>query len=192
MELGGTQKELEMVNQEFEKPLIIQQTALSETILKRMSEKNELADASILHFALHGLSGIGNSANDNSLVVTEPDDGKEDGLLQFKEIYALNLSARLACLSACETAVGFPNDDGSSLSMVTAFFVAGANSVIGTNWKISDDATSLFIQEFYKQVKQNVPYPEALLNVRKSFINGKFGEAFKQPYYWASFKYYGY
>jgi CHAT domain-containing protein len=191
-ELPGTQKELAMLSQLVPGSKIFQQGNLSETLLKKLNKEEKLESAGILHFALHGLTNINAGADDNTLIITEKGEGTEDGFLQFWEIYNLKIKPRLAFLSACETAFGFPNKDGSSTSMVTAFLGAGAGSCIGTNWKISDEATTVFINEFYKLVLRGTEFPEALRLVRKKFISGEMGKDYQLPYYWAAFKYYGF
>lgn len=191
-ELPGTEKELAVLSKIFPGTKIFQQDKLSETNLKQLNKEEKLGSAGILHFALHGLTNINAGPDDNSLIITDKVDGTEDGFLQFWEIYNLEIKPRLAFLSACETAFGFPNKDGSSTSLVTAFLAAGAGSCIGTNWKISDEVTTLFISEFYKLVLQGIEFPEALRQVRKKFISGEMGKEYQSPYYWAPFKYYGY
>ena len=191
-DLAGTQKELSMIQELIPGSQVVQQLALSETTLKKMNGEKQLINAGILHFALHGMTNINAGPDDNSLIISEPDNGSEDGFLQFWEIFRLDIKPRLAILSACETAFGFPKADGSGTSLVTAFLAAGAGSCIGTSWKISDEATTLFFREFYKLVLEGTEYPEALRRVRKKFIAGEMGEQYRSPYYWAPFKYYGF
>lgn len=191
-DLPGTQKELSMIRELIPGSKVVQHSELSETFLKQMNGNKLLNNAGVMHFALHGMTNINAGPDDNSLIISEPDDGSQDGFLQFWEIYNLDIKPRLAILSACETAFGFPKADGSGTSLVTAFLAAGAGSCIGTSWKISDEATTLFFREFYKQVLEGTEYPEALRRVRKKFITGEMGEQYRSPYYWAPFKYYGF
>jgi CHAT domain-containing protein len=181
-----------MISREMPGSEVFQQKKLSESFLKEISEKKLLEDASILHFALHGMGSIVTGEKDNSLIVTEPDGGTEDGYLQFYEIYFLNIHPRLVCLSACETAYGTPAADGSNASLAMAFLAAGAGSCIGTNWKVSDEGTTLFMKEFYSLVKSGVNYADALHQVKQKFISGSMGKQFQQPFFWAPFKYYGF
>ena len=191
-ELPGTQKELSAIDKTFN--VVISKTGqnLSETILKEMSRNGSLRESSILHFALHGIAGPASSKEDNSLVVTEPDGGNEDGLLQFSEALNLNLNAELACLSACESGINQIEGDGSMVTIGTAFMAAGAKAVIVTNWSIDDEATATFMSEFYSRVlKHKIPFSKALAETKQKFIRGDFGEKYRKPLYWAPFKYYG-
>jgi CHAT domain-containing protein/tetratricopeptide (TPR) repeat protein len=191
-DLPGTQQEINMLLQQFDSVTVFTGNALSETGLKKLSEDGKLNKAAILHFSLHGIAGTTSAKEDNSLVVTEPDNGTEDGLLQFYEAFELDIKAQLVCLSACETGLGMIDMDGSLATMGTAFLAAGARAVLATNWSINDAATALFIKDVYRQYKeQNIPFAQAVANTKRSFIKGGFGEMYKKPYYWAPFKYFG-
>lgn len=191
-DLPGTGKELQTLGQTFDSVQIISQRQLSESRLKSMSQDGELKKASILHFALHGIAGTASAREDNSLAVTEPDGGHEDGLLQFYEAYELDIKPQLVCLSACETAIGMMETDGTVTTMGTAFLAAGAKAVLATNWSIDDEATALFMKELYGEIKtKKTSIAEAATNTKRKFIRGEFGERFKDPFFWAPFKYIG-
>jgi len=191
-DLPGTQQEITMLQQQFDSVTVYTQQQLSETNLKKLSAEGKLNKAAILHFALHGIAGTTTAKEDNSLVVTEPDGGKEDGLLQFTEAYELDIKPQLVCLSACETGLGMIAQDGTLSTMGTVFLAAGAKAVLATNWTIDDAATAIFIKEVYQQVKQtNIGFAQAVANTKRKFIKGDFGETYKKPYYWAPFKYFG-
>lgn len=191
-DLPGTDRELESLKSKTGSVMILSGKELSETNLKRKSEQGALAGASVLHFALHGLAGTVTAAEDNSLVITEPKTGTEDGLLQFYEAYELNIKPNLVGLSACETAMGMLNKDGSVTTMGAAFLAAGAKAVLATNWSVDDAATALFIGEVYSlSLGQNISFSSAVAETKRKFIRGDFGEKFKNPLYWAPFKYYG-
>jgi CHAT domain-containing protein len=191
-DLPGTEKELQTLGQTFDSIQVISQGQLSERLLKTMSQNGELKKAAILHFALHGIAGTASAKEDNSLAVTEPDGGKEDGLLQFYEAYELDIKPQLVCLSACETAIGMMETDGTVTTMGTAFLAAGAKAVLATNWSIDDEATALFMKELYTEIKtKKASIAEAAANTKRKFIRGDFGERFKDPFFWAPFKYIG-
>jgi CHAT domain-containing protein/tetratricopeptide (TPR) repeat protein len=191
-QLPGTEKELASIKTTIPQTLIYQQKNISETIIKTLDKRGELSKAGLIHFALHGIGTVQSNYEDISLIPSEPVGGSNDGFLQFSEIAALTINARLVCLSACESALGTINgEDNVNLSM--AFMKAGANSVAATAWSISDEATSLFMAEVYKNIyQQKTGISEAFFLTRKKFINGDFGAIFKSPYYWAPFRYYGY
>ena len=192
--LPGTEKELELIKTTIPTVAVYQQKNISETNIKKMSSNGQLINVGILHFATHGL-GSSSDFNDASLIVSEPDGSIEDGILQFEEIMNLKLKARMVCISACESAIGDFSETGSDdiINLSTAFIIAGANSVVTSSWKISDDATMLFMGEVYKNIyTEKKGISESFFITRKKFIEGAFGEKYKSPYYWAAFRYTGY
>jgi CHAT domain-containing protein len=112
--------------------------------------------------------------------------------LQFYEAFELEIHPQMVCLSACETGIGMIDQDGSLATMGTAFLAAGAKAVLVTNWSIDDAATAIFMKDVYQQVRTTgKSYAAAVANTKRKFINGDFGEPYKNPFYWAPFKYYG-
>jgi CHAT domain-containing protein len=63
------------------------------------------------------------------------------------------------------------------------FLYAGARSIVSSLWKVDDQATSILMQEFYKEL-QKKDKREALrtaqLKVKKSYKS--------HPYFWAAFQ----
>ena len=86
----------------------------------------------------------------------------EDGLLQAREIEALDLAGRIVVLSACQTAAGVVLSGEGVLSLARAFFEAGAHAVVGSRWPLRDvDAAALF-DTFYRDLGQGVSLSQAL------------------------------
>ena len=73
----------------------------------------------------------------------------EDGFLTSSEIRALNLSADMVVLSACNTANGKIQNGEGLLGLQRAFLVAGASSVVASLWSIYDRSTPEFMIRFY-------------------------------------------
>ena len=190
--LPGTEKELYSIQQVLKGVTVIDKQQLTEGRIKALNHSGELAKFDVLHFAVHGISSM-DDYRDNALILSEPGGSNEDGFLQFDEIANLKLNAKLVCLSACETAAGLPAGNAEVKNLPLAFFLAGAESVIATWWKIDDEATGIFMSSFYGFIyKENKSYSEALFLTKKKFIAGVFGEKYRLPYYWAAFKYFGY
>ena len=99
---------------------------------------------------------------ERSAVLLSPGSEGEDGLLQAREIQALDLDGKIVVLSACQTAAGAAVDGEGMLSLARAFFEAGARAVIGTRWPIRDaDAAALF-DTFYRGIGEGLSLSEAL------------------------------
>lgn len=193
-QLPGTQKEVESIR------YVAMDKGIKTTVLSgnkaSESEVKGLRNQQILHLATHGefdaiakadsylkakliLAGAGDqetfSMNDYSKF--------EDGFLTAYEVTQLELSqTNLVVLSACETGAGEIQSGEGVWGLQRAFQLAGAKTVMGSLWKISDEATVSFMDAFYKKYFNgssiNAAYTEAM---EKTMI------VYPQPYYWGAF-----
>jgi CHAT domain-containing protein len=90
-----------------------------------------LPSATILHFACHGIQNTSNPL-ESSFVM-------HDRMVQVGDLVRLNLpNARLAFLSACETALGDLERPDEVLHLAATMLYAGFKSVVGTMWSMGD------------------------------------------------------
>ena len=158
--------------------------ALTGVAATEQAFKQEAGQYPILHLAMHTL--IDNEQPDRSgLMFASPTDSTEDGLLRIHEIYAMELSAQLAVLSACNTGVGRLDKGEGVMSLARAFAYAGCPSVVMSHWAVDDKATAQLIDEFYKQLAQGLGKDEALRQAKLSLLAT--GGATSNPFYWAGF-----
>ena len=110
-------------------------------------------------------------------------EGVQDGILTAKEISLLDLrDADLVVLSACETGKGEITGDGV-FGLQRAFKMAGARTIIMSLWPVSDQATQLFMTEFFRHwITDGLPKREAF---RKA--QNQVRQAYGEPIYWAGF-----
>ncbi len=110
-------------------------------------------------------------------------EGVQDGILTAKEISLLDLrDADLVVLSACETGKGEITGDGV-FGLQRAFKMAGARTIIMSLWPVSDQATQLFMTEFFRYwITNGLPKREAF---RKA--QNQVRQAYGEPIYWAGF-----
>ncbi|WP_225901208.1 CHAT domain-containing protein [[Leptolyngbya] sp. PCC 7376] len=60
------------------------------------------------------------------------------------------------------------------------------NSIISPYWSIEDEATTILIHSFYKELsKGNLTFAESLRNAQISLLNNS---DFSHPYYWGGFR----
>ena len=123
-------------------------------------------------------SGANNAWRNN-----EYKENVDDGILTAQEISALNFSkTSLVTLSACQTGLGETNDIDGNEGLLRAFKIAGVKDVLVSLWNISDDATSLFMEKFYKHLlSSNNPWQALNLTVKDIQTE------MPDPYYWAPF-----
>ncbi len=89
----------------------------------------------------------------------------------------------LLTLSACQTAAG---DDRAALGLAGTGFKAGARSVLATLWFVNDQASTILISEFYRQL-QNDPTITKAKALRKSQVLLMRDPRFRHPRYWAPY-----
>jgi CHAT domain-containing protein len=141
-----------------------------------------LNDYRIIHFACHGFLDE-RSPFRSALVLSDADAAGDDGLLQMREIYGLNLSADLVVLSACQTAAGRLERSEGPMGLARPFFFAGARSVIASLWPVNDQSTVAFMHDFYRSLAAGLPAGEALRDAKTRMLKSPWAH----PFYWASF-----
>jgi CHAT domain-containing protein len=115
----------------------------SETNVKELNRKGELATYRIVQFATHGLiAGELKNVAEPALVLTPPAEATEadDGLLTASEVTELKLNADWVVLSACNTAAGSTANAEALSGLARAFFYAGARALLVSHWQVNSDA----------------------------------------------------
>ena len=137
----------------------------------------------VLHFATHGLVSE-EAPSRSALVLSSEERDGEDGLLQVREIYHLELDSDLVVLSACRTARGRLLAGEGVQGLARAFFVAGARSVVATLWDVDDERTALFMRTFYRNLGSGMSKSGAL---RATKLELERNPETSSPRYWAPF-----
>ena len=185
--LPFTRKELKSISQLFSNNKILLSKEANEDNLKNL----DLEKYDIISFATHAaVSGTLEATAEPFLVLTPPKKSsiENDGILTASEISQLNLNAKLVILSACNTAAKENEYAPGFSGLVAAFFKAGAKSVLATHWPVADKTTAIMIKEtINKTVKNSIDLSDALQLTKIEFIEGKYGDKYKNPMYWASY-----
>ena len=108
----------------------------------------------------------------------------EDGRLETREIFGLNLDAYLVTLSACNTAIGKLTKGDDVVGLTRAFIFAGTPSILGTIWNVNDESTSIFMNHFYGNLKEM----DKLKSLQQAQIVMTRSEKYSHPYHWAGFQ----
>jgi CHAT domain-containing protein len=128
-----------------------------------------------------------------------------------------HLRADLVTLSACETALGEHRGGEGYLGFAQALFVAGARSLVLSQWQVHDYATTLLMHRMYENLlgaRADLPGPLAkvaalgeakrwlrglrlqeavarlkalAIPVDAAWVNQQEDHPFEHPYYWAAF-----
>jgi len=146
----------------------------------------QLQNYRIIHFATHGI--LNSTQPELSGVVLSLVDEKgtlQNGFLQLRDIFNLNLPAELVVLSACETGLGEEVKGEGLVGLTRGFMYAGSPRVVVSLWSVSDQATAELMAKFYKKMLQEgVKQAAALRAAQLEMWRQKQWQA---PYYWAAF-----
>lgn len=105
-----------------------------------------LPQATLLHFACHGAFDPADPPASGLALA--------DGQLRLRDLHSPDFQglarARLAVLSACQTAISdFRDLRDESIGLPAAFLQAGVPGVVGSLWPVADHSTRLLIGRFY-------------------------------------------
>jgi CHAT domain-containing protein/tetratricopeptide (TPR) repeat protein len=146
----------------------------------------ELAQYRIVHFATHGLLDSRHPELSGLVFSLVDRRGRpESGFLGLEDIYNLKLSADLVVLSACETGLGKEIAGEGLLGLSRGFMHAGASRVVASLWRVSDQATALLMERFYRAMNQGMRPAAAL---RAAQVQMSRQGPWHDPYYWAAFQ----
>ena len=122
-------------------------------------------------------------------------DSFDDGYLTAYEISRLDWNGvELVVISGCQSADGNPLFGEGLYGLKRAITVAGAKASLLTLWEVDDEATSVFMQTFYKFLSIGLSKTKALNLTQSQFRDGKIkskdpdNKDWRKPYYWAGFQ----
>jgi CHAT domain-containing protein len=121
----------------------------------------------------------------SGLLLSASGPGDQRGrMLRYEEISRLHAPLELVVLSACDTANGKQAPGEGLLGLSHAFMAAGSERVLGTLWKVDDEATAAWMSMFYRDLKQSGSPAGAL---RRAQMQMAADPRWHSPYYWAGF-----
>lgn len=142
-----------------------------------------------IHLASHGVLDNGDPLNSYLLLTKTEDETENDGLLHASEIINLNLDADLAVLSACETGNGRISPGEGVIGMSWAFLVAGARSVVVSQWRVNSGSTSRLMKSFYQGLasQNDTNSQNKSQALREASLGLVKDRRYRHPFYWAGF-----
>lgn len=178
-ELKWNRSELERINQHIAGSLFQGPQAVESTF------KKNVKDYAVVHLAMHALVDDQNPMN-SRLIFTTDKDSTEDGLLHAYELYNMEIPAQMVVLSACQTGLGQLSKGEGVMSLGRAFSYAGCPSILMSHWSVNDLATSILMDNFYRNLSKGQSKPLALRNAKLEFLEASYPPQ-THPLFWGSF-----
>ena len=104
-------------------------------------------------------------------------------MLTAQQILYLPLPADLVTLSACQTGLGQISGDGM-IGLSRSFLVAGARSVLVSQWSVSDTATAKLMAAFYRHY---IELDDKAIALQLAMQALRSQSEYDHPRYWAPF-----
>jgi CHAT domain-containing protein/Tfp pilus assembly protein PilF len=161
--LPGTRREVSSLAKLFTASETLLGRDASEAKLRELVEKDQLKTYRYVHLATHGWAD-GERPMQSFLSLSDrglPDPVREvlrgrpaqTGRLTAGQILASwRLDADLVTLSACQTGLGRHQAGEGFVGFAQALFVAGARSLVLSQWSVDDEATALLMVRFYQNL----------------------------------------
>jgi CHAT domain-containing protein len=133
----------------------------TESNLQQLAQSGALKNYRFLHLATHGKANPDVALSSAVFLAAEPDrsaapsadpaalESAPDGQITAEQIVRTwELDADLVVLSACESGLGRYAGGEGYLGFAQALFVKGARSLVLSQWKVDDKATTLLMTRF--------------------------------------------
>jgi CHAT domain-containing protein/Tfp pilus assembly protein PilF len=170
-DLGDPEKNLEFAELEAEevKNVYPQSTVYVKKDATEEKSKSLSPTHDILHFATHAQLDEDDPLSSAVLLARED---KEDGRLEVREIFGMDLKAKLVVLSGCDTGLGKLSTGDELVGLTRAFIYAGTPSVVASLWSVDDSSTAHLMASFYRNLK-TMSKVEALRQAQLGLIRGE-------------------
>jgi len=175
--LPSTEREVAEIKKLYPSSTVFLHDQATEEKVKTAGE-----DFTVMHFATHGNLDY-EDFTQSFLTMAGGKDIDGDGKLTLEELWGMEVMNHLdiVVLSACQTAVTKGSAESSPVSPASGFLQNGVKSVVATLWKVDDEATSLLMTEFYKNMRTMA----TLDALREAQVTLSRNPKYQHPYYWA-------
>jgi CHAT domain-containing protein len=145
------------------------------------------AKYSYIHFVAHAVASRTDPL-DSAIILSRGLAGESSFKLYARDIMRHPIDARLVTISACYGS-GTRTYAGEGLvGLSWAFLRAGAQSVIGALWEVSDDSTPRLMDTLYQGLEDGQTPAVALRQAKLALLHSQ--SRFSAPFYWAPFQIY--
>ncbi len=178
--IPGVAEEIKNIGQLIKGDIIEGKNA-TEAMFKKLAP-----DYDILHLAMHTIIDDGNQMYSKLVFTLNSEDTLHDGFLNTYEIYNLDLNARMAVLSACNTGVGILQRGEGVMSLARGFIYAGVPGIVMTLWAVEDKSGVDIMTSFYSYIKEGLPKDQALRLSKLDYLESA-NNLKSHPYFWSAY-----
>jgi CHAT domain-containing protein len=145
------------------------------------------AQYSYIHFVSHAVASRTDPL-DSAVILSASGQSGDSFKLYARDIMRQPIDAKLVTISACYGS-GTRSYAGEGLvGLSWAFLRAGAHSVIGALWEVSDDSTPRLMDTLYQGIEDGQTPAVALRAAKLALLHSQ--SKFRAPFYWAPFQIY--
>jgi CHAT domain-containing protein len=179
--LPGAQAEVEEIAVSYDSAeVLLGSQATRQRLLKHLDRHP------VLHFAGHAIFNPRDPAA--SFLLLAHEDPGEPEVLFARDLADLRFrTLRWVVLSACDTMATSRTRNGELASLVRPFLGAGARSVLGTLWEVSDQAARTLLPIFHRHLAATGQPSQALRDAQLELIRSP-EASLRTPSAWAAFE----
>lgn len=177
-DLGGAALEVKTLEQNLKGKIHSKILLKNEANRENFKENIKLKQFGIVHYAGH--ADFMESDPSLSVLILA------DGPLTARELGLIRINNTLFFLSACETGQAKGTGGGEVFGIIRGLTLAGAQSILSTNWQVSDETQISLAVKFYENLKKGMTAAAALREARRHNW-----EKYKDVLDWASTTIYG-
>ena len=171
--LSYSDDEIEFATDKYTRPGISKNQLLS-----------QIENFDIIHFATHTEINLSKPKQSRFFIYSNDKISDEAGSIFASDLAGLNLRAKLAILSSCNTGVGKYTEGEGIYSIAREFRYSGCPSIIMTLWEVDDISTSKIIKSFYKNLNKGLKKDESLRNAKLEYLSNSNSKT-AAPVFWA-------
>jgi CHAT domain-containing protein len=138
-----------------------------------------------IDFVAHGVASSTDPL-DSAIILSRMPGGEDSFRLHARDIMKRPIHARLVTIAACYGGGTRAYAGEGLVGLSWAFLYAGAHSVIGALWEVSDASTPRLMDAVYQGIQEGLAPRAALRRAKLSLLHGPF----QRPFYWAPFQFY--
>lgn len=156
----------------------------TEQNMQKLNETGEIQNYQYILMSAHGYLSPNQPALSSIVLGLKNKTSSADGYITATEWSEYNLKSDLTVLSACDSGVGKVINGEGVMGLPFALFVAGNVNTVLSLWPVDDSATALFMEIFFKKLKNGETTADALRSTKQNFMQSK---EYSNPKYWAPF-----